>query len=119
MARIGKKLFYKIGEICRICGIQPHVLRYWETEFTLLSPAKNRAGQRIYREKDLRLIQTIQQLLYEQGYTIAGANQKLLEDGHAELPLFKKALKVGQREALNEIERELQEILKILDKPLT
>lgn len=116
MARIGKKLFYKIGEICRICGIQAHVLRYWETEFTLLSPAKNRAGQRIYREKDLRLIQTIQHLLYEQGYTIAGANQKLLKDGRAELPLFKKALKLDQREALSEIKRELQEILKILDK---
>src|SRR5690606_39456909 len=79
MARAGKKLFYKIGEVSKICGVEPHVLRYWESEFTLLRPTKNRAGQRIYRKKDLELIETIKHLLYDQGFTIAGANQKLLE----------------------------------------
>ena len=111
---IPKKLFYRIGEVCKMCSIQPHVLRYWETEFALLSPAKNRAGQRIYREKDLQLIQAIKQLLYQEGYTIAGANRKLLEDGKADLPLFKQPLKVDQTEALSEIHRELEGILKIV-----
>ncbi len=114
MAVIRKKLFYKIGDVCKLCSIQPHVLRYWETEFTLLSPAKNRAGQRIYREKDLQLVQAIKQLLYEEGYTISGANKKLLDDGKSDLPLFKKSSNVDQGPALSEIQKELEEILKIL-----
>ncbi len=115
MAVIRKKLFYKIGDVCKLCSIQPHVLRYWENEFTLLSPAKNRAGQRIYREKDVQLVQAIQQLLYKEGYTISGANKKLLDDGKSGLPLFKQSPKVGQAQALSEIQKELKEILKILD----
>jgi len=115
MAVIHKKLFYKIGDVCKLCSIQPHVLRYWETEFTLLSPAKNRAGQRIYREKDLQLIQAIQQLLYKEGYTISGANKKLLDDGKSDLPLFKQSPNVDQKQVLAEIQKELEEILKILD----
>jgi len=115
MAVIRKKLFYKIGDVCKMCSIQPHVLRYWETEFTLLSPAKNRAGQRIYREKDVQLVQAIQQLLYKEGYTISGANKKLLDDGKSDLPLFKQSPKVDQAKALSEIQKELEAILKILD----
>ena len=115
MAVIRKKLFYKIGDVCKLCSIQPHVLRYWETEFTLLSPAKNRAGQRIYREKDLQLVQAIKQLLYQEGYTISGANKKLLDDGKSDLPLFKPSSKTDQGPALSEIQKELEEILKILD----
>lgn len=115
MAVIRKKLFYKIGDVCRLCSIQTYVLRYWETEFALLSPAKNRAGQRIYREKDLQLVQAIKQLLYEEGYTIAGANRKLLEDGRADLPLFQQRLKVDQTKSLSEIQQELEEILNILE----
>jgi DNA-binding transcriptional MerR regulator len=71
MARNRRKLFYKIGEVCRICEIEPHVVRYWETVFSRLKPVKNRSGQRIYRRNDLELIETIKSLLYEQGYTIA------------------------------------------------
>ncbi len=115
MAVIRKKLFYKIGDVCKLCSIQPHVLRYWETEFTLLSPAKNRAGQRIYREKDLQLVQAIKQLLYQEGYTISGANKKLLDDGKSDLPIFKPSSKADQGPALSEIQKELKEILKILD----
>ena len=114
MVVIRKKLFYKIGDVCKLCSIQPHVLRYWETEFTLLSPAKNRAGQRIYREKDLQLVQAIKQLLYQEGYTISGANKKLLDDGKSDLPLFKQSHKMDHTQALSEIRVELQEILKIL-----
>ena len=107
MAVIRKKLFYKIGDVCKLCSIQPHVLRYWETEFTLLSPAKNRAGQRIYREKDLQLVQAIKQLLYQEGYTISGANKTLLDDGKSDLPLFKPSSKADQGPALSEIQKEL------------
>ncbi len=115
MAVIRKKLFYKIGDVCKMCSIQPHVLRYWETEFTLLSPAKNRAGQRIYREKDVHLVQAIQQLHYQEGYTISGANKKHLDDGKSDLPLFKQSSKVDPGPALSESQKELEEILKILD----
>ena len=72
-----KKLFYRIGEACKQLDIQPYVLRYWETEFPVLSPKKSKAGQRVYSEEELRLIQRIKQLLYEEGYTIAGAKKKL------------------------------------------
>lgn len=119
MAKAGKKLFYKIGEVCEICSIQPHVLRYWETEFSLLSPTKNNSGQRIYRQKDVELIQAIKRLLYDEGYTIAGANKKLLEseNGHGsseDLPLFKHGSQAHQKALIEQIKRELQEILNIL-----
>jgi len=74
---VGKKLFYRIGEACKQLDIQPYVLRYWETEFPVLSPRKSKAGQRVYSEEELQLILRIKQLLYEEGYTIAGAKKKL------------------------------------------
>ncbi len=74
---MSKKLFYRIGEACKLLDIQPYVLRYWETEFPVLSPRKSKAGQRVYSEEELELIQRIKQLLYEEGYTIAGAKKKL------------------------------------------
>lgn len=115
MARAGRKLFYKIGEVCRICDVEPHVLRYWESEFALLRPNKNRAGQRIYRKKDLELIEAIKHLLYDQGFTIAGANQKLLEQGKGDgMPLFQGALKASERQAIEEIHREVEAILEML-----
>ncbi len=72
-----KKIYYKIGEACKQLDIQPYVLRYCETEFPSLSPDKSRSGQRVYSEKELTLIRRIQQLLYDEGYTIAGAKKKL------------------------------------------
>lgn len=115
MARVGKKLFYKIGEVCKIFDVEPHVLRYWESEFTLLRPNKNRAGQRIYRKKDLELIEAIKHLLYDQGFTIAGANQKLLEQSKGDgMPLFQGALKAGERHAIVEIKKEVEAILQLL-----
>lgn len=77
MEPVAKKLYYKIGEVCDLCEIEPHVLRYWETEFSQLSPSKNSSGQRLYRYRDLQLVSRIKQLLYEEGYTIAGAGRKL------------------------------------------
>jgi len=76
-ARVKKRLYYKIGEACKMVGIQPYVLRYWETEFPALNPGKSKSGQRVYGERELALIRRIQQLLYEEGYTIAGAKKKL------------------------------------------
>jgi DNA-binding transcriptional MerR regulator len=76
-ARVQKRLYYKIGEACKLLEIQPYVLRYWETEFPALSPSKSRSGQRVYSEAELDVIRRIKQLLYEEGYTIAGAKKKL------------------------------------------
>jgi len=72
-----KKLYFKIGEACKKLDIQPYVLRYWETEFPALSPDKSKSGQRVYTNKDLQVIGRIKELLYEEGFTIAGAKKKL------------------------------------------
>ncbi|MBO0861056.1 MAG: MerR family transcriptional regulator [Chloracidobacterium sp.] len=74
---IPDKLFFKIGEVCELVGVQAHVLRYWETEFPTLQPQKNRSGQRTYRRKDVEMALRIKELLYEEGFTIAGAKRKL------------------------------------------
>ncbi|HKC64610.1 MAG TPA: MerR family transcriptional regulator [Pyrinomonadaceae bacterium] len=74
---IPEKLFFKIGEVCDITGVQAHVLRYWESEFPMLAPQKNRAGQRTYRKRDVEMALRIKELLYEDQYTIAGARKKL------------------------------------------
>src|SRR5437870_5634493 len=74
---IPEKLFFKIGEVCEIAGVQAHVLRYWETEFPMLTPQKNRAGQRTYRRRDVEMALRIKELLYDEQYTIAGAKKKL------------------------------------------
>jgi DNA-binding transcriptional MerR regulator len=95
---IPEKLFFKIGEVCELAGVQAHVLRYWESEFPMLAPQKNRAGQRVYRKRDVEMALRIKELLYEDQYTIAGAKKRLAnelrgggklkvvgeEDGHSE-----------------------------------
>lgn len=77
---IPEKLFFKIGEVCDITGIQAHVLRYWESEFPTLAPQKNRAGQRTYRKRDVEMVLRIKELLYEDQYTIAGAKKRLTNE---------------------------------------
>lgn len=77
---IPDKLFFKIGEVCELVGVQAHVLRYWETEFPMLSPQKNQSGQRSYRKKDVEMAVKIKQLLYKEMFTIAGARKKLQSD---------------------------------------
>jgi len=74
---IPNKLFFKIGEVCELTDTQPYVLRYWESEFPALAPAKNSSGQRIYRRKDIETVLRIKQLLYDEGFTIAGAKKRL------------------------------------------
>jgi DNA-binding transcriptional MerR regulator len=77
---IPEKLFFKIGEVCELAGVQAHVLRYWESEFPMLAPQKNRAGQRVYRRRDVEMALRIKELLYEDQYTIAGAKKRLAND---------------------------------------
>lgn len=74
---IPEKIYFKIGEVCELVGVQAHVLRYWETEFPTLSPQKNRSGQRSYRRRDVEMALRIKQLLYDEMFTIAGAKKKL------------------------------------------
>jgi DNA-binding transcriptional MerR regulator len=94
---IPEKLFFKIGEVCDIVGVQAHVLRYWETEFPMFSPQKNRAGQRTYRKRDVEIGLRIKELLYVELYTIAGAKKKLLAE-------LKSANKLKSVETENQIE---------------
>ncbi|MEO7672954.1 MAG: MerR family transcriptional regulator [Pyrinomonadaceae bacterium] len=74
---IPEKIYFKIGEVCDLVGVQAHVLRYWETEFPMLSPQKNRSGQRSYRRRDVEISLRIKELLYDEMFTIAGAKKKL------------------------------------------
>jgi DNA-binding transcriptional MerR regulator len=84
--KIPNKLFFKIGEVCEITDTQPYVLRYWESEFSALAPAKNSSGQRIYRRRDIETVLRIKQLLYDEGFTIAGAKKKLEAELAAKSP---------------------------------
>ena len=98
---IPEKIYFKIGEVCELVGVQAHVLRYWETEFPMLSPQKNRSGQRSYRRRDVEISLRIKQLLYDEMFTIAGAKKKL----QAEMRETPK-LKVVHSEPRNETEAE-------------
>lgn len=77
--QIPEKLYYKIGEVAKFTGVKTHVLRYWETEFKAIRPNKSRSNQRLYRKQDVELILRLKDLLYNQGFTIAGARKKLRE----------------------------------------
>ncbi len=103
---IPDKLFFKIGEVGEITGIQAHVLRYWETEFSQLAPQKNRAGQRVYRRRDVEIVLRIRQLLYDEGFTIAGAKRKLAQEMRSG-----RNLRVVSPEISTEMNDELTETL--------
>ena len=88
---IPEKIYFKIGEVCDLVGVQAHVLRYWETEFSVLSPQKNKSGQRSYRRRDVEIALRIKQLLYNEMFTIAGARKKLqseAREGNKPKPVF-------------------------------
>jgi DNA-binding transcriptional MerR regulator len=76
---IPEKLFFKIGEVSRLTDVKSHVLRYWESEFSMLNPPKNRASQRVYRKKDIETVLLIKTLLYNENYTISGARKRIRE----------------------------------------
>ena len=115
---IPDKLYFRIGEVSALLGLEPYVLRYWETEFPSLAPKKSGTGHRLYRRKDVELLLRIKQLLYEKRFTIQGARQFLQAEAHAAASR-KSARKREQqelfsREPLQEIRRELAAILELL-----
>jgi DNA-binding transcriptional MerR regulator len=125
---IPNKLFFKIGEVCEITDTQPYVLRYWESEFPSLAPAKNSSGQRIYRRRDIETVLRIKELLYEEGFTIAGAKKRLETEmaGRVETPTSASTNPANpshgnggddrSRVALREVREQLREILTLLDR---
>jgi DNA-binding transcriptional MerR regulator len=113
---IPDKLYFKIGEVSDLLGVEPYVLRYWESEFSVLSPKKSGTGHRLYRRKDVELLLRIKHLLYEKRFTIEGARQSLQAEAKAPKP---KAVKRIQQELfsedpLPEIRKELASILQLL-----
>ena len=109
------KLYYRIGEVCRITGVKPHVLRYWEQEFKL-HPERFGGTQRRYRKEDLKTILTIKKLLYEERFTITGAKKRLLELSRRRKGQLKMDfLEEGHKELLREIRKELKGIKEALD----
>jgi len=114
--RPGAKLFYKIGEVSALTGVEPYVLRYWESEFPTLAPRKGRGGQRVYQQKDIELVFAIKTMLHEEGYTIAGARARLAkkrkaEPGRAEAVAQPEG---GLTEALARIREDIKDILSLL-----
>ena len=114
----GGKIYYSISEVADLTDVKPHVLRYWESKFKMLKPKKNRAGNRMYRPKEIDLILRIKELLYDRRYTIAGARRTLLDerksaDDQIEMDFDRR---VVERSVVMAVKRELQEILEILSK---
>ena len=105
------KLYYSITEVAELTNVKPHVLRYWETEFKALRPKKNRAGNRTYRAGDIKLIRDIKRLLYDDGFTIAGAKKKLLEGKPGSARRSRKDRKGNPLEAIRKDLLEMQKIL--------
>jgi DNA-binding transcriptional MerR regulator len=127
--KIPNKLFFKIGEVCEITDTQPYVLRYWESEFPMLAPAKNSSGQRIYRRRDIETVFRVKQLLYEEGFTIAGAKKRIEAEmaGRGPTPqptpgtpaaITPAATASDERlhKALETVREELREILTVLGR---
>jgi DNA-binding transcriptional MerR regulator len=109
------KEYYSISEVCEITGLKAHVLRYWETQFKVLSPSKNRAGNRAYRKSDIQVVQLVKHLLYTEMYTIEGAQRKLQQlklmrrKGAEALPQDER-----NRQAMEEVRRQLLEIRELI-----
>ncbi len=113
---IAKKAYYSIGEVSDLTGLKAHVLRYWETQFELLHPTKNRAGNRVFRPKEIELILLVKHLLYDQKFTIDGARQRLLDmrKGGEILAVTRDMV---DREFLAGMKQELQQVKEVLAAP--
>jgi DNA-binding transcriptional MerR regulator len=107
--------FFSIGEVCTLTDLKPHVLRYWESQFKFLNPAKNRSGNRVYQRREIELIMLVKHLLYTEKYTIEGARQKVDEHrrGGELRPVARAALTA---ETVESLEADLKEILGLLDR---
>jgi DNA-binding transcriptional MerR regulator len=111
------KRYYRIGEVSRITGVKPYVLRYWESEFRWMAPAKSRSKQRLYRQRDIDVIRLIKRLLHEERYTIAGARKKLQEMGVGRAlvsPQLDLGLEASPDVQIGRIRDELREIRGLL-----
>jgi DNA-binding transcriptional MerR regulator len=106
LPEIPDKLFFKISEVCEIVGVEAYVLRFWETEFPNLAPEKSKTGHRIYKRKDVENVLRVKELLYERGFTIAGARKQLAKS--------KRSRQSERDEVLTRVRRELQDILTLL-----
>lgn len=109
------KLYYSISEVSDLVGVKPHVLRYWETQFTMLRPRKGRGGARMYRKRDIEVLFDIKQLLYDQRFTIAGARRKILDDkqdgkDQIELPFTK----LDREETIRALKKDMESLLHML-----
>jgi DNA-binding transcriptional MerR regulator len=114
------KLFRPISEVAELVGVKPHVLRYWETQFSMLRPRKNRAGNRMYRPDEIRLLFRIKELLYARRYTIAGARRTLLDERKADAPQVEMGFADADRKLiLHEVRSELRQIAERLREPAT
>jgi DNA-binding transcriptional MerR regulator len=121
---IPAKRYFTIGEVSELCGVKPHVLRYWEQEFTQLKPVKRRGNRRYYQHHEVLLIRRIRDLLYEQGFTISGARNRLDEQGNVESQLKESQQVNGVASnstsnqigisSLDQIKTELTEVLSLL-----
>ena len=117
---IPAKRYFTIGEVSELCGVKPHVLRYWEQEFTQLKPLKRRGNRRYYQHHEVLLIRRIRELLYEHGFTINGARNRLEEPagdrGFAAATGSHKTMTVPQPISPSNIRKELKSILKMLER---
>ena len=111
-----KKAYYSIGEVCELTGLKPHVLRYWETQFRALHPTKNRAGNRVYRPEEVELILLVKRLLYEEKYTIEGADRRIRDMRRAG-ELSEEKRDAVEPELLSGIRDELLRLRAVLDPP--
>lgn len=114
--RIARKEYYSIGDVCDLTGLKPHVLRYWESQFDVLSPGKNRAGNRVFRPREVELVLLVKNLLYQQKYTIDGARQKLMEMRERG-ELDEESREVLRPEFLEGMKEELHHLRELLTPP--
>jgi len=112
---IPDKLYFRIGEVSRLCGLPSYVLRFWETEFNQLKPTKSGTGQRMYRKIDVESVLRIKKLLYDQGFTIAGARQQLRAETKRKQSPLPFAVPTPGRGELKQVRQGLREILGILN----
>ncbi len=119
-AEVPRKRYYAIGEVSELCGIKPHVLRYWEQEFPQLKPSKRRGNRRYYQFDDVEMVRRIRSLLYDQGFTIGGARQRLREarqeriDSLAMPVVSAPPVQASRKDQIKDLRRELEDLLKRL-----
>ncbi|HBQ21882.1 MAG: hypothetical protein A2Z91_01690 [Deltaproteobacteria bacterium GWA2_38_16] len=111
---IPDRMYFKIGEVCKIAGIKPYVLRYWETEFEALSPQKSKANQRVYEKKDIETVLLIKQLLWQERYSIEGARLKIKELKREQRSKRFTEAKSTANVKLQQVKQELKDLVRVL-----